>query len=402
MHDDAEPRRPPPGSSQSNRLALRGRGAAQGPVAAGNGARGPRRPHPQVPRRSRGGAHARGGRQVEPGRRRHERRPPAGTENSAGPWATTSTRSFASTASCATRSWRPRRRPARRRASTNSRSWRSASTSASPKRRRSTVATATRELSKQRQDLEFLAQAGQLLTSSLDYASTLARLTGLIVPNLADWCAVLLEGAPPELTPGGEREPRRPPRCCGTSSGGFRRIRSPTSAIRPSCGRASPQLTEEMPAGTLERIAQSPRAPRPAPSARAAFLDRRPTPRPVDDLRRDHAGLERIASPLRTCRPDADRGARAPSRGGDRQRPPLRRVAERALARRSRDARQGRVRGHGLARAPDASELHPRVAQPDQRWVAAGGQAGARDRRCACGTRTLSTSSSAICWTSAA
>lgn len=42
--------------------------------------------------------------------------------------------------------------------------------------------------------LEFLAEAGQLLTSSLDYRSTLSRLTGLVVPHMADWCAIHLDG----------------------------------------------------------------------------------------------------------------------------------------------------------------------------------------------------------------
>ena len=53
----------------------------------------------------------------------------------------------------------------------------------------------------QRDEIEFLAQAGQLLTSSLDYTSTLARLTGLVVPTLADWCAVHVEGTPLDQTP---------------------------------------------------------------------------------------------------------------------------------------------------------------------------------------------------------
>jgi signal transduction histidine kinase/CheY-like chemotaxis protein len=51
-----------------------------------------------------------------------------------------------------------------------------------------------RQLAAQKEEIEFLAKAGQLLSSSLDYASTLARLTGLIVPRLADWCAVNIEG----------------------------------------------------------------------------------------------------------------------------------------------------------------------------------------------------------------
>ncbi|RYE83459.1 MAG: GAF domain-containing protein, partial [Myxococcales bacterium] len=46
----------------------------------------------------------------------------------------------------------------------------------------------------QRDSLEFLAEAGQLLSSSLDHRSTLSRLTGLLVPRIADWCALYLEG----------------------------------------------------------------------------------------------------------------------------------------------------------------------------------------------------------------
>jgi signal transduction histidine kinase/CheY-like chemotaxis protein len=51
-----------------------------------------------------------------------------------------------------------------------------------------------RQLQVQKDRLDFLAQSGQLLSSSLDYRSTLSSLTGLLVPRLADWCAVHLEG----------------------------------------------------------------------------------------------------------------------------------------------------------------------------------------------------------------
>jgi signal transduction histidine kinase/ActR/RegA family two-component response regulator len=51
-----------------------------------------------------------------------------------------------------------------------------------------------RQLEGQNANLEFLAKAGQLLSSSLDYRSTLSRLTRLLVPGMADWCAVYLEG----------------------------------------------------------------------------------------------------------------------------------------------------------------------------------------------------------------
>ena len=51
------------------------------------------------------------------------------------------------------------------------------------------------QLDAQRANLEFLADAGQLLSSSLDYRSTLSRLMRLLVPRMADWCAIHLEGS---------------------------------------------------------------------------------------------------------------------------------------------------------------------------------------------------------------
>jgi signal transduction histidine kinase/CheY-like chemotaxis protein len=50
------------------------------------------------------------------------------------------------------------------------------------------------QLNAQKGRLQFLAEAGQLLSSSLDYRSTLNRLTALLVPRIADWCVVHLEG----------------------------------------------------------------------------------------------------------------------------------------------------------------------------------------------------------------
>jgi len=50
-------------------------------------------------------------------------------------------------------------------------------------------------------DLEFLCEAGELLSSSLDSQTTLARLTRLIVPRLADYCVIHLDGYSPEEVP---------------------------------------------------------------------------------------------------------------------------------------------------------------------------------------------------------
>lgn len=50
-------------------------------------------------------------------------------------------------------------------------------------------------------DLEFLSEAAGVLGSSLDYRSTLSRLTRLLVPRLADFCVVELDGVALEDTP---------------------------------------------------------------------------------------------------------------------------------------------------------------------------------------------------------
>src|SRR5438067_10537839 len=46
------------------------------------------------------------------------------------------------------------------------------------------------ELEARYQALEFLAQASELLASSLDYEMTLRHVARLVVPRLADWCTV--------------------------------------------------------------------------------------------------------------------------------------------------------------------------------------------------------------------
>lgn len=65
------------------------------------------------------------------------------------------------------------------------------------------------QLRVQKANLEFLAEAGQLLSSSLDYRSTLSRLTALLVPQLADWCAIHLDGVPDSDIPIAHRDPAK-------------------------------------------------------------------------------------------------------------------------------------------------------------------------------------------------
>ncbi len=78
----------------------------------------------------------------------------------------------------------------------------------------------------QKADLEFLLEAGKLLSSSLDYRSTLTRLTRLIVPNLADWCVIHLEGVGAGAMPIAHIDPEKVAMLRET----FERFPSPTSS----------------------------------------------------------------------------------------------------------------------------------------------------------------------------
>src|SRR5262245_64103621 len=50
-----------------------------------------------------------------------------------------------------------------------------------------------------RERMTFLAEASELLASSLDYNRTLGRLAQLCVPRLADWCAIDILGQSGEI-----------------------------------------------------------------------------------------------------------------------------------------------------------------------------------------------------------
>ncbi len=49
------------------------------------------------------------------------------------------------------------------------------------------------ELRAQKENVEFLAEAGQILTASLDLQATLTRFARLTIPRLGDWCCVYVE-----------------------------------------------------------------------------------------------------------------------------------------------------------------------------------------------------------------
>jgi signal transduction histidine kinase/CheY-like chemotaxis protein len=51
------------------------------------------------------------------------------------------------------------------------------------------------ELRAQKESVEFLAEAGQILTASLDLQATLTRFARLTIPRLGDWCAIYVDDA---------------------------------------------------------------------------------------------------------------------------------------------------------------------------------------------------------------
>ena len=84
----------------------------------------------------------------------------------------------------------------------------------------------------------FLAQAGQLLASSLDYEQTLKRVAALAVPWLADWCAVDLPATGRDDRAGRARA-RRPARRSRMARGAAPPLPAATRTPRPACPRSS-------------------------------------------------------------------------------------------------------------------------------------------------------------------
>ncbi len=114
---------------------------------------------------------------------------------------------------------------------------------------------ASEERLKARQaDLEFLCEAGELLSSSLDSQSTLARLTRLLVPRLADYCVVHLDGYTADEIPIAHVDPaklevlREILRCFPPEG-----AHSHTEAVRTG----QSMLFESAPAGLFEAIAKT-------------------------------------------------------------------------------------------------------------------------------------------------
>jgi signal transduction histidine kinase/ActR/RegA family two-component response regulator len=113
------------------------------------------------------------------------------------------------------------------------------------------------QLNAQKASLEFLAEAGQLLSSSLDYRSTLSQLTALIVPALADCCVVHLDGTATDDVPIAHVDPSKVELVREI----FRRVPLPLDSLYgyPAVlHTGQPQLVSEADPKVLEAASQSP------------------------------------------------------------------------------------------------------------------------------------------------
>jgi signal transduction histidine kinase/CheY-like chemotaxis protein len=113
-----------------------------------------------------------------------------------------------------------------------------------------------REVDAQKANLEFAAQAGELLSSSLDYRSTLSRLTALLVPRLADWCAVHLDGVSVEDMPIAHVDPSK----VEILRDIYRRFpvtRDSPNAYAGALASGKPQLISEIDPALYEAFAES-------------------------------------------------------------------------------------------------------------------------------------------------
>ncbi len=112
-----------------------------------------------------------------------------------------------------------------------------------------------RQLDAQRENLVFLAEAGQLLSSSLDYRSTLRRLTALVVPRLADCCAIHIEGTEVSDMPIAHVEPSK----IDIVREVYRRFPPPEMRYGvPEAGRTEQAHMAEVAGERLEDMAQGP------------------------------------------------------------------------------------------------------------------------------------------------
>ena len=222
----------------------------------------------------------------------------------------------------------------------------------------------------------FLAEAGAVLASSLDYEQTLARIAELAVPRLADWCSVSLPDgdrlrtvavahADPDkvrfardyqaaLSDAAERADGRARRCCATASRSSSTA-SPTSVLDAAV--ADPEQREAVRGLGM-------RAVHAGADGGGRARDRRDQPR-----------QRRVRAHVRAQRPRAGRGARPARRHRGRERPPVpralahrrdapARAAAGRAARRSRGCGSRRCTGRRARRTSSAATSTTRSRPP--------------------------------------
>ena len=163
-----------------------------------------------------------------------------------------------------------------------------------------------------------------MLGSSLDPEETLQRVAQLVVPRMADWCAIELpdeKGAlqqvalahvdPALLETGRAMRERWPPQRDAPSS--------PYEVLRTGAA----QLLAEVPDELLEAARRRPGAARGGARARPELGRHRADDRARPHARRDVVRLLRERPPLRGARHRLPAGARGARRDGDRERPAL-------------------------------------------------------------------------------
>jgi signal transduction histidine kinase/ActR/RegA family two-component response regulator len=117
------------------------------------------------------------------------------------------------------------------------------------------VRSSEERLKARQADLEFLCEAGELLSSSLDFQSTLARLTRLLVPRLADYCVVHLDGYSAEEIPIAHVDPAKS-EVLRDVLRGFAEQGSHSHSEVVRTGKS--MLFESAPPGLLEGVAKTP------------------------------------------------------------------------------------------------------------------------------------------------
>ena len=187
----------------------------------------------------------------------------------------------------------------------------------------------------------FLAEAGWVLGSSLDYEQTLTDVARLAVPRIADWCAVdiFVDGKLERLA----LDARRPAqgRARAAAPGGdAARVRGRRRDRDPRA-RAGARPRDRRRGARHVRLRRAPARDR--ARARASLVRHRPPRRTRRGLRLDQPRHGGVRAHLRRGRPDARPGAGQARGGSDRQRPALRRG--RAKGTRRTGARSRRRRG---------------------------------------------------------